>query len=939
MNRARTVKRSRAPRRWLVGLSGGVTVGAAAAAALLLLALQAASGAQTGPIRGPTYSWRQSDATQSAWLDAAHVVVFLKRGIPAQSVAPRLAEKAANMPAGASPAPARTVGAQRLLLQVAPVKNAEAPARLAQARAALLADPAVADVGLVFYQGVAKPASRLVSTGEVLARFRSSATGQDQVRLCAQLGLHRLHAFAAVPGAWLLKASAPLDVFAAADALSRSSLVSWAVPCWYRPVAKRAIPNDLPNDRLFPQQWTLLNSGQNHGAARIDADITGVWDQFRGDGSVIAIADDGLQVAHPDLAANVVPSAAATGSYDWIDHDRDPSPGSTDENHGTACAGVAAARGFNGLGVCGAAPNASLIGYRFLGAETSSDPLANDAVEGEVLGDAAVTDGSVVFDNREIVDVSSNSWGPTDDRHLEAPGPLAQAALQISDIGDPSGESAARRGLGTVYVWAAGNGRQANDNVNFDGYANSRFTIAVGAVTNTGKVAPYSEDGAPLMVCAPSSGGTLGVWTTDRTGADGYIGGDYYSGFSGTSAAAPLVAGVVALMLQANPSLSWLDVQQILMTTARKIDPANPDWTTNAAGYHINHSYGFGLLDAKAAVEAAKTWTPVGPETSVEASAEPNVTVPDDSTAGVSSSISLGADKTLRIDYVEVYFTAPHPSWSDLRVTLVAPSGTRSVLATSSPTDGGETVGGYTDWRFGTTRDLGESSRGTWTLKVSDLEPGGVGRFKSWRLKVYGTALAADTTPPTTSMVGTTRTWWNSSPTLHFRAVDLGSNVLRTEYRVSPSPGGSFAAGTTVHLRVSRCTHAQDGRYVVWYRSIDNAGNEEPPHAVTINVDTRAPRTYAPRAARVRRGARIRLFFRVVDPGFSSRRATVIIRIRDAGGHVRRVITLRGQHIGSLQNVLYRCRLARGAYRFSVYATDSAGNTQSRVGANALLVL
>ncbi len=931
----------------VLGLAVILAVAAGALVAVATHDAGAASPRDASPSpTGPTYSWRENGATQTATLDADQVQVFLKPGVPAAVAGTRLANTAADRTV-VTPAPG-SAGQGSLLMDVTSA-TAAPQARFQRTRLALLADPSVADVGAVFYDGPVDAAHRLVETGELIARFRPLATARQRDALCGQLGLQRLRDFPFAPGAWLLKASAPLDVFADAAALARSPLVQWAVPSWYRLVAERAIPDDP----LFPEQWALLNTGQFGGVRGVDADITPVWDQYRGQGSVIAIADDGVQIAHPDLAPNIFvngtnPDGSWTGSYNWVGHDRNPSPAAlpgvpADEvGHGTLCAGVAAARGFNGLGVCGAAPDASLIGYRF-----NDDAPIDDACVAEMLGNVVGgSSGPPLLDNRAIVDVSSNSWGPTDDRHLEGPGPLTLAALQDSDIGDPAaGLPAARNGLGTVYVWAGGNGRQANDNVDFDGYANSRFTIAVGGVDNTGRVAWYSEDGAPLMVCAPSGNDLVGVVTTDRTGRAGFNDapspkGDYWSGFEGTSAAAPLVSGIVALMLQANPALSWLDVQQILMTTARKNDPTNPGWTVNAAGYHINYSYGFGLVDAKAAVAAAKSWpTPDQPQTYVEGSATPATVIPDDDPTGVSSTITFTADQpAVRISYVEVNFTAPHPRWSDLQVTLTAPSGTQSILATSSTTFGSGTLSGYDNWCFGTARDLDESSRGTWTLRVRDLVPGDIGIFQSWRLRVYGTALGPDTTPPVT-VVATPRTWWNTAPHLHLRAVDLGSNVLRTEYHVGASSAGAYVRGTTVTLAAPRSTHSADGRHVVWFWSVDNAlpPNVEAPKSFVVDIDTRPPRTYAPRPAQVRRGAFVSLAFRVTDVGFSSHRADVLIAIRDAQGVVRATITLPDQPDG-LRSARYHCSLPKGVYHFSVYATDTAGNEQARVGTNTVTV-
>src|SRR6185436_2047641 len=119
-------------------------------------------------------------------------------------------------------------------------------------------------------------------------------------------------------------------------------------------------------------------------------------------------------------------------------------------------------------------------------------------------------------------------------------------------------------------------GRASNDNCNFDGYANSRYGIAVGAVDDNGQQAPYSESCSALLVSAPSGGGTRGLTTTDLVGPAGADPGDYTNGFSGTSAAAPVVSGVAALMLARNPALTWRDVQHLLVRSSRQVDASDP---------------------------------------------------------------------------------------------------------------------------------------------------------------------------------------------------------------------------------------------------------------------------------------------------------------------------------------------------------------------------
>ncbi|MCX7790616.1 MAG: S8 family serine peptidase, partial [Chloroflexaceae bacterium] len=116
-------------------------------------------------------------------------------------------------------------------------------------------------------------------------------------------------------------------------------------------------PRSLPNDPLFPDQWHLRNTGSGGGTAGIDLNVTNWWDWVGtnrlGAGVVIGIVDSGVEYTHPDLAANYRP----TLSWDYLSGDADPFPtGGT--FHGTAVAGLAAARGHNALGVSGVAPRA-----------------------------------------------------------------------------------------------------------------------------------------------------------------------------------------------------------------------------------------------------------------------------------------------------------------------------------------------------------------------------------------------------------------------------------------------------------------------------------------------------------------------------------------------------------------------------------------------------
>lgn len=569
-----------------------------------------------------------------------------------------------------------------------------------------------------------------------------------------------------------------------------------AYPLVAREQAKRLIPNDP----LFANQWHLLNTGQGGGTAGEDANVTGVWEAYLGTGVLIAIVDDGLQRTHPDLAARYV----AAASYDFNGNDADPTPVGNDA-HGTAAAGVAAGSGNNSLGISGAAPGASLAGLRLIAA------AVNDAKEASALTFALAD-----------VDIYSNSWGPSDTgQQLAGPGPLTLAALE-------QGVTNGRDGLGAIYVWAAGNGLQSDDNVNYDGYANSRYTIAVTAIDNTGRQSWYAEPGAPILVAAHSNGGTLGITTTDLVGTAGYntassgAGGDYTNTFGGTSSATPLVSGVVALMLEANPQLTWRDVQHVLIDSARRNDPSDADWTQNGSGRWVNHKYGYGAVDAEAAVALAETWTTVTPEVAASSGTRfVSQAIPDNNATGISSTFTMSADLTT--EWVEVTFAATHPYRGDLEVVLTSPSGTQSVLAEPR----GDSGDNY-NWTFTSARHWGESSAGNWTLTVRDRSAADVGSWASWSLDVYGTepvvaepptlAITTDIVGPVLADGSATITFTVDQPVSGFTLDDVavtggvlsGFSGSGAAYTVTFTPQPGFEGTATISVPAGAFTNAAD---------------------------------------------------------------------------------------------------------------------------------
>ena len=331
------------------------------------------------------------------------------------------------------------------------------------------------------------------------------------------------------------------------------------------------------SDPLFPIQWHLLNPVQ----IGQDVNVTGVWREGHfGENVTVAIVDDGLDMDSLDLKDNYF----AAGSYDFNDHNLVPKPKLADDQHGTRCAGEIAAVKNDVCGV-GVAYKSRVSGIRILSAEIS------DADEAVALNYA--------WQENHIY---SCSWGPPDDgKAMEAPALLIKRAFV-------KGINKGRNGLGSIYVFASGNGGGQEDNCNFDGYTNSIYSITVGAVDRLDHHPYYSELCSAQLVVTYSSGSGDYIHTTD-VGLSSCA-----NRHGGTSAAAPLAAGIFALALGVRPDLTWRDLQHLCVQTAQIVDPSDGDWETVANGRKFNHKYGFGKLDAYRLVEAAKTFKHVKPQ-------------------------------------------------------------------------------------------------------------------------------------------------------------------------------------------------------------------------------------------------------------------------------------------------------------------------------------
>ena len=420
----------------------------------------------------------------------------------------------------------------------------------------LMSLPGVKEVNPVFYPSAEASASRrgprLYLTRHLVATLPE---GTDAAVVASRWGAALVQRLEFMGNTVLLETQEPLETLALAMNLLQADALAAVPEFAMRPIVAGSLPASV-NDPLYPNQWHLKNTGQGGGTAGEDLRVEQAWDVTQGAGSVIGIVDQGVQHSHPDLAANYLP----TSSFDFNDGDPDPTPVEAWENHGTAVAGCAVAVGNNSLGVTGVAPQAKFAALRLVGAPVVDSTIA-----------------SAMNYSNNVIQIKTNSWSFTGGVELDT-------FTHFTDLAAISGSAVnGRSGKGVVFVFCAMNDGIAGGNVNNSGFTTQRHVITVGAVTFNGVHSPFSNRGAALLVCAPSGGssGERAIETTDRTGPDGYntsVTGDYAdsitgSGFSGTSASAPLAAGVVGLMLAANPNLSARDVQHVLVRLR-----ARPTW-------------------------------------------------------------------------------------------------------------------------------------------------------------------------------------------------------------------------------------------------------------------------------------------------------------------------------------------------------------------------
>ena len=534
-------------------------------------------------------------------------------------------------------------------------------------------------------------------------------------------------------------------------------------------------------DPLFGHQWALRNTGQ--AAFAESGGLTGEDLSMEqtlaggptGAGVRVAVLDSGLEICHPDLAANVEPGLSYNfnASLWYGARTDDPFLPTVLGDHGTSVAGLIAAAANNGVGGRGVAPEARLRGFNFLShtltsayfdslGMSSRNPKSDDVHVFNMSFGSAGGPENVPADEREVFRVGVNDLrGGRGALYVKAAGNQFDDCTKLNEEGQPAAP---------LLDLSAEIGCFA---VNQDGTNNLPYVIVTGGFSADGRRSSYSSAGASLWVSAPAGefggdhpamittdqlGGARGYGLIPRglaTGDEGNPLGDYTSIFNGTSAAAPNASGVVALLLETQPELTWRDVKHVLARTARRLDADIPRvrvafggtpavlqhaWMTNAAGYHFHNWYGFGAIDVDAAVALAAVHPP--DSLGVFAESAPlrksaRRAIPDHDGGGLTLTQNItGLSRTANIEAVQLRLELTHDSPRDLGFELTSPAGTPSIInpVFNHALNG---IDNSLDWTILSNAFYGEPPSGEWTLNVIDAAEGNIGTLDAWSLIFY----------------------------------------------------------------------------------------------------------------------------------------------------------------------------------------------------------
>jgi kexin len=501
------------------------------------------------------------------------------------------------------------------------------------------------------------------------------------------------------------------------------------------------IKDGLDADPFFKYQWYLKSLGNvvanTQNVSTIvgnDLNILDVYHSVLGNQNgyktIVQVVDSGVELKHEDLEVDL------DTSFNAITKMQDPTSTNTvsksdptsplEVGHGTAVAGIIAAKTNNNLGIRGIVPRAKIAGSNWL--------------EEQTIGELERVWYSQI--NSDKVVVSNNSWGSY---YMRDEGYEKILSLATSEL---------RNHKGRVFVFAGGNSREKYGNTNLSYLTNNPYVITVAALNHEDKVTTYSNQGSSILVSAYGGehyytaptimttsltgesyyesqlNGTKGVITVDADTQKSYT----YA-MNGTSSAAPMVSGSIALVLDACPELSWRDVKWLIAHSSTVVDASNKTWIKNASGLSYSIDYGYGKINPSLMIDMCRSEyfnpLPTMKHTKIDLN-NLNITIPDNNTSLIKS---IEVKEDMKIEWVGLTVDTPHPFAGDLEINLISPMGTKINIIKPNEVN----FAGYENgFRFGSVSYVDEDSKGIWKIEIVDRLKDDQSILRGIALEIYG---------------------------------------------------------------------------------------------------------------------------------------------------------------------------------------------------------
>jgi subtilisin family serine protease/subtilisin-like proprotein convertase family protein len=514
-------------------------------------------------------------------------------------------------------------------------------------------------------------------------------------------------------------------------------------------------------DQFFNKQWHIKSLGTKVNdfdpSLTIEGNDYNLMDIYHrymgyngGNPIIVQVVDTGVDINHEDLKDNIDLTLSRDSNKLQMG---DPREAVNSDGHGTMCAGIIGARAFNGKGVRGVAPFVKIAGSNWM-RDTIYTELANVWIKNDPDGKIAI---------------ASNSWGAivaSDDKYFE----------NLMKYGSENLRKVDGVAKGKLFIMAAGNSRKINHDCGLEYLTSNPYVITVAALKNDNTYASYSSPGSSILVSGYSGeqfndSATIGTtylsgkssykeniknydkikhcytristnectnWTWLEDDDNDHHPRNYTYAMNGTSAATPGVAGILALVLEACPTLTWRDVKYLIAKTSIKVDSSNTSWITNSAGFHHSVDYGFGLINGSEMIKECQSGYKSLSAKSFYLSQYNvgDITIPDSSTNNtLKINFDITTDKI--IEWLGVTLYSDHALASDLEIYLTSPSGTRTRLMIGN-NSGGVGYKLTTGFRFGSVAFMGESSSGNWKLEIHDIVENNTGKLNKIKFEIMG---------------------------------------------------------------------------------------------------------------------------------------------------------------------------------------------------------